>query len=895
MANEGPTTVGSIVAKADLNLDEYDRKATEAKATAAELGAMRPTVTLDVKNGAEAVAEITAAKVAVEALDESAGALVPDLDKAGASTKGLGDESDTTSRKSGTFKAVWDALRQSMKQTDDENQQSIPRWQMYVGLFAALTPLVAPLGGYLVGVGGALAGMGAAGILAIVGITQAIKEGTAVGLTYQDGLQSLSSVLQSLGATAANAMLGAFQQVVTQINDALPMLNQQIAFFSSALGAIGNTVLSGVINGLRILNPLFITGTQYVQQLAQGFLSWTQNGGLQKFEQMAMNTFPQVVQTLGTLVSVAMNLVGALAPVGTVMLGILDVAGNLANFLITTLGPAFAPTVAGALAAYGAFQLWAAIAPMIEAITTAMGLLGVATSVAEGPIGWIAAGVGALAAVFLTVSASQHQASASLTDYTTALQADTGAIGDNVKAAAAKALVDSGAAAAYRALGGNVADLTGRLTGNADATKRVNDVLAQANATLEAGGVVALSYTNGFDSITAQQSQMVSNVKTVNGAIDEQSGAIQGALDQTSLLDAMDGSLNSTLDSGVQVTLSAADAYVKASQNVDGLSSKLDQLVNAVNKANGVGQDAISANNSYQQALQKVDDQITKANQGLQGYSLGLDANTATGAANLQMLSQMAQTSQDAALKQLQLDGNTANYKATLDAGRAAIIDRAQQLGLNADEAQNLANQIYGIPSDKNINIIANTAAASSQISDFVDRWNGVDINMNLFLDTSGGNVAAAASAARYTGQALAYEESQGYGSNGGTAPGLASGGTGGGTVRGPGSAASDQAGLYHLADGEEVISNKQGQADRYRGVLKMMNANVDPSIIQKGVMRVGGRSASTPVATAPSVSSSATATQPVTEVINLQVDGKTLATVIRKYDRALAGTASTK
>jgi len=55
-----------------------------------------------------------------------------------------------------------------------------------------------------------------------------------------------------------------------------------------------------------------------------------------------------------------------------------------------------------------------------------------------------------------------------------------------------------------------------------------------------------------------------------------------------------------------------------------------------------------------------------------------------------------------------------------------------------------------------------------------------------------------------------------------------------GGTILGLGSAASDTAGLFRLANGEEVISNMRGQADRYRPLLKAINAGVTlPAISQ--------------------------------------------------------------
>jgi hypothetical protein len=48
--------------------------------------------------------------------------------------------------------------------------------------------------------------------------------------------------------------------------------------------------------------------------------------------------------------------------------------------------------------------------------------------------------------------------------------------------------------------------------------------------------------------------------------------------------------------------------------------------------------------------------------------------------------------------------------------------------------------------------------------------------------------------------------------------------------VTGPGNAHSDTAGLYRLANGEEVVSDRFGQASRNRFLLKAINAGFTPS-----------------------------------------------------------------
>lgn len=111
---------------------------------------------------------------------------------------------------------------------------------------------------------------------------------------------------------------------------------------------------------------------------------------------------------------------------------------------------------------------------------------------------------------------------------------------------------------------------------------------------------------------------------------------------------------------------------------------------------------------------------IQKARDGAEGYALTLDTNTQSGRDNKDMLVDLAQQAQNAAEKQFALDGNTDAYRSTLESSRQALLDRAQQLGINADEAGALADQIFRIPSDTEWEVIAQTAAAQGVINRFI-------------------------------------------------------------------------------------------------------------------------------------------------------------------------------
>ncbi|MCI2959553.1 phage tail tape measure protein [Agromyces atrinae] len=183
------------------------------------------------------------------------------------------------------------------------------------------------------------------------------------------------------------------------------------------------------------------------------------------------------------------------------------------------------------------------------------------------------------------------------------------------------------------------------------------------------------------------------------------------------------------------VTQTAAEAYTEAASAVGELRGELSELIDAISEANGIGQDAISANIDYRNALADVDETIAKAREGVDGYALSLDTNTQVGRDNTDMLVGLAQSAEEAARKQFDLDGNTQNYQASLEASRQALLERIHDLGLQGEEAEALADQILSIPSASEWKMIADTQEAQRAIDGFIWANDGrkitVGVNVN--------------------------------------------------------------------------------------------------------------------------------------------------------------------
>lgn len=175
---------------------------------------------------------------------------------------------------------------------------------------------------------------------------------------------------------------------------------------------------------------------------------------------------------------------------------------------------------------------------------------------------------------------------------------------------------------------------------------------------------------------------------------------------------------------------SAARAYIDAADGASQLEGELQELLDLLNEANNVGQDAITTNIDYQNALADVDETIKNARDGVEGYAITLDQGTQAGRDNMSMLVGLAQDAWNAAEAQYALDGNTDAYRQRLEDSRQALLDRINELGLSGDAAEALADQIMQIPSETEWKVIAETAQAQVAIDNFVNRNGQKTINV---------------------------------------------------------------------------------------------------------------------------------------------------------------------
>lgn len=391
-------------------------------------------------------------------------------------------------------------------------------------------------------------------------------------------------------------------------------------------------------------------------------------------------------------------------------------------------GPAQAAVLAAggataAIALTGGAALLAV--PKIAEFKTALDITGLGLKTVGLAAGGTALALGGVFAIVGALAQAQADARARAEAYADAIAQGEGAahkfVAEQLAMKDSFLWMDRGSAIDNaKKLGISIDDVTKAVTGS-------SAEFAKFKATVEDAG------RGNLDAQTAV-GQLIEKVEQLRAAQADAADSTRNTADaQKALTDATGRNATS-----VQT---AADAYLDAADQVSALDDKLNSLIDTINKANGVGQDAVTANIDYRDSLAKVDETIARAADGTDGYSATLDLSTQAGRNNMDMLVSLSKNAQDAADAQYALDGNTDAYRATLEAGRQALIDRAEQLGYNAEQAGALADQIFRIPSETQWKAIAETALAAQQIDGFIRDYSGRTIPLYVTTMTdSGGN-----------------------------------------------------------------------------------------------------------------------------------------------------------
>jgi len=722
------------------------------------------------------------------------------------------------------------AQKATIKATE-ANSTNASRIGMIATAVAVLLPMLVPLAAGAIGIAGSLTFMGVAGVAAIFGIKKEMADGSATGKAYADGISTLKDVFDGVSRTSAIAMLSSFNKVVHETTSALPMLNRQASEFSTLLGRSGANLFAGTITGARVLEPLLLSTGLYLESLTQKFDRWTSNGGLQSFATYALTALPQVERVLGALATAVMHILEALAPLGTVGLSVLTILSDtISGIPVDTLSNLIGAVVWGSIA----FKAWGFIAPMLSSVALQMGAVGAATTFATGPIGWIAAAVGALIAVLAIASVATDANTAASNSYAAALIQDAGALGLATRTQAAKNLQDAGALEIAKKLGLSGKTVVDATLGNVEAQKKVKAATDEANKAFDDTHKTFIHLGADNQQLAGDTAKHAAEARRLNEVIGTQSAAMK---DQIAVYNQQQEAIGGTtiatkaqrdaLEAEAAAAGVSVAAYLaaKTSQEDTGAATEKTTalmylqndaaglLKNSLDLLNGKTISAEQAQNQFDSQLANMGAHIDKTGKDIDRATASLEGMSAAAVANRGELISSVQSAQQAAQAYRDQGASSEDTRQKLIQMKADIVEHAVAVGEDRNQVQQYIDKLFQIPAEvPKTKIEVDTALALQQVDTFIANVRARSVSINVRADLP--DLNGSGSGSGRPGVA-----------NGGTIGALADGGTGGGTVNGPGTAWSDTAGLYRLANGEEVISNKFGQADRQRQLLKAINA----------------------------------------------------------------------
>jgi hypothetical protein len=713
---------------------------------------------------------------------------------------------------------------------NEANKTSVNRVGLIVAAVAALVPMMVPLAAFTVGAAGALTMMGVSGVVAIKGIHDEMAAGTSVGHQYTAGIRGLKGDLDTLAHTGAVSMLSSFHTATGDLNNSMPMLNRQVGEFTGFLGRSATNVFAGSLTGARVLEPLMMSISGWVERLSAGFKEWTGNGGLQTFANYAMATLPQVEGFLSSVSAAIMHILEALAPLGSVGMAVFTgIAGAINGLPVQTLSDLIAMVIAGV----GAFKLWGMVAPMLATVTEAaalatgsVGLLGASIEIATGPIGWIVAGVSALVAVFAVSAAATQNATAVTESYTAALKADSGAIGENVRQQAIQQLMASGTLAKGKELGISAKVMTDAALGQTEALNQVNG--AVATATDKYKNLSNVQNQNGTANGDATRKAVAQKdaIDNVTGALKLNGPALQQAIRDQKLTNEANGLTTASTDAqGTSVDELARKYGMTTAQYIaatDSQHATADQLTattqamfiqnnaagllkQSLDLLNGKTLSAAGAQNQFDSQLANMSTHMNAAGNKVDRANTLLDGNTAAAVKNRGELINLTSAAEANAQAFRDNGGLAEATRQKLIDMKKAIVDNAVAHGENRAEVQKYIDTLFKIPATiPPTQLEVDAAAAKKEIRDLqlmLDGLHATKIHVAAGLGGGGGLVANSAD---------------------------------GSTVKGSGSSSVDSVRM-NVAPGEEIVSNKRGQADKYRPLLKAINAGHVPQTMMAG------------------------------------------------------------
>jgi TP901 family phage tail tape measure protein len=419
--------------------------------------------------------------------------------------------------------------------------------------------------------------------------------------------------------------------------------------------------------------------------------------------------------------------------------------------------------------------------------------------------------IGAAVALFGLFSSSSSGATQSTVDFTSAIQQDSGALGDNTRAQVENTLEKDNAGQAATDLGINMSTLTDAVMGNKEALDQVNSSLAkhfssvnEAVSALANGDQATQQAAAAYITLHGAIPQVTKDVQSSTdaykrqqqagtaaaGAIQQAGSASQTAANQGQDLTQVQNKLTTAMDLTSSATTNVAStvggASTQVSDALSSMSTAASDLNNQLDLLNG-------GNISAEQSLLTVRDDVDKVSKAFKDNGKSLDDNSTAGRANITAILDAASAAQKHAQAVTQQTGDVQKGNDAFNADVIALQGVMSKAGLTSDQIKTLTGLYLQVPHDLTTNV---TTPGLDQALTGIQRY---------------ANEVAQAGTVGVAGRVRGY------------ATGGRVGYPGGGRVSGPGTSTSDSVAAM-LSNDEEVINAASARKATYP-VLDALNA----------------------------------------------------------------------
>lgn len=557
----------------------------------------------------------------------------------------------------------------------------------------------------------------------IIGLT----EGEVLGLA--NALASAGIEVEAGGSAISNIMIDISKAVSSggdELDEWARVAGMSASEFASAWKSDPAAALATMIEGLgrmnaagedvfgtldalgqsdvrvtRALLSMATSGDMLRKSLTLGNEAWEENSALlveaekrysttQAKLEMARNGINDAAISIGenllpvlaTLAAGLSTVLEAFSETPDELKDVITVFGVVATAITLVGGAAFlsAPKI---VALRDAYRTLAADMPRAAAALRAAGI-------AAGALGAILTVASVAFGIFASRGAAEAERKAA--ELADTLDEATGAMTDLTRETVYNNLVNTGAAKAAKDLGIGLDVLTDAALGNEDALAKVNGKLDVYRDASERGNARAK------EGLGITQDQIAAST-----LITEQIG-----IESRALVDA--GASWADKQVAMEADTKATEAATEAAEVFnDTLTEQLELLRDAA----GLALDERSAVNQFQAAIDDATD-------SLEENGITLDANTEQGRANREALDAIATSTWDWIEAGDAAGASTDDLKARMEQGRAEFVNSATQMGLNADEANALADQLGLIPANvTTVVALAGMEYASGQVERF--------------------------------------------------------------------------------------------------------------------------------------------------------------------------------